>query len=220
MGLKTMKFELRTWLISILMMAALAGCSVFGVRDTEEAVYQVTLAEGEFELRQYDPMIVATTFVDGDFDNAGDVAFRRLFGYITGDNSGALKISMTAPVTGLRGADSAGADIAMTAPVSGQAIGPGWAFSFVLPEGYTLDNSPRPSDAEIELKRIPAQRMAVVRYSGLRSKSSFEENTERLRAWLAEQSLQAVSEPMYAGYDPPWTLPFLRRNEVLLGLLP
>jgi hypothetical protein len=196
------------------------GCSLFGIRSTEEAPYSVLEEQGQYQIRHYESLIVATTIVDSDFDEAGKQAFRRLFNYISGDNKAAREIAMTAPVIATENAAMDSEKIAMTAPVMREKRDQGWRFSFVLPAGYTLENSPLPNDERVSLQQIPARKVASLQYSGSWQQERFDANSELLLQWLSEQKLQPDSLPRVAGYDPPWTLPFLRRNEVLVDIKP
>lgn len=196
----------------------ITGCSVVGIRSTEEPNYAVLQGEDRFEVRQYDSIVIAETLVDAEFDKAGDIAFRRLFAYISGDNQTAAKISMTAPVMALDEKRSSGEKISMTAPVTGQKIAQGWRYAFVLPSDYTIDNAPVPDSPDIILKQIPARKAAVIGYSGLWDEEAYEENLAALQSWMRQNNLEADSLPRVAGYDPPWTLPFLRRNEIIIDI--
>ena len=202
-----------------------SGCSLFGIRSTEEAPYSVLEEQGQYQIRQYESLLVATTIVDSDFDEAGKQAFRRLFNYISGDNKAAREIAMTAPVLATENvatgnAVTDGEKIAMTAPVIREKQDRGWRLSFVLPAGYTLENSPLPNDDRVSLQQIPARKVASLQYSGSWQQERFDANSELLLQWIREQQLQPDSLPRVAGYDPPWTLPFLRRNEVLVDIKP
>ncbi len=192
----------------------LGGCSLFGVRTVEEAGYVVIDSSGDIELRDYAPMVVVETFVKADFDDAGNRAFGKLFAYISGENRAQQEIEMTAPVVASQ--DETGESIEMTAPVIADKGATGWRFAFVLPARYTLDSAPLPLRDDVRLRALEPRRIAVLTYSGLRSERKFEHNTTRLNDWLAGKGLEALSGPSYAGYDPPWTLPFLRRNEVMI----
>jgi DNA gyrase inhibitor GyrI len=88
----------------------------------------------------------------------------------------------------------------------------------VLPAGYRLDNAPTPTREDVTLARVPARRVAVKRYSGWWNEASYRENLQLLQGWMRQNKLEADSEPRYAGYDPPWTLPFLRRNEIMIDI--
>ena len=205
-------------LIAFLMIVFQTGCSLFGVRTAEEANYQIIDAQDPFEVREYEALLVAETIVDANFDEAGNIAFKRLFGYISGANRAQQEIAMTAPVMALDEQPSDGEKIAMTAPVSGEKVALGWRFAFVLPAEYSLDSAPLPTSPEVKLALLPARRVAVVRYSGSRSEVAYDRNLESLRGWMRQRQLEAASSPRFAGYDPPWTLPFLRRNEVLIDI--
>ena len=196
----------------------LSGCSLFGIRSTEEAPYSVLQEQGQYQIRQYESLLVVTTVVDSDFDEASKQAFRLLFNYISGDNKTGQEISMTAPVIASENMMTRGEEISMTAPVTGEKIDQGWRFSFVLPAGYTLVNAPLPIDERVSLGQIPARRVASLQYSGSWQQARFDVNAQLLLQWIQEQQLQPDSLPRVAGYDPPWTLPFLRRNEVLIDI--
>ena len=197
-----------------------SGCSLFGIRSTEEAAYSVLSEQGHYQIRQYESLVVATTDVDSDFDEAGKQAFRRLFNYISGDNTAGQEIAMTAPVIATENQSNGGEEIAMTAPVSSERLDQGWRFSFVLPASYTLEKAPLPTDERVSLAQIPSHKVASLQYSGSWDQARFDANAELLLQWIEEQQLRPESLPRVAGYDPPWTLPFLRRNEVLVDIKP
>lgn len=194
------------------------GCSLVGIRSTGEPDYSVLQNDELFEVRQYETLVIAETLVDADFDEAGSVAFRRLFGYISGDNEAASQIAMTAPVMALDEKKATGEKISMTAPVTGQQTALGWRFAFVLPSDYTLENAPMPDNPEVRLELLPARKVAVVQYTGSLNKAGYDENLKLLQQWMLQNQLKADSSPRVAGYDPPWTLPFLRRNEVMIDI--
>ena len=197
-------------LLNFLNTLFLTGCSVFGVMSVEEAGYDVVKENGRIQVRLYKPMVVAQTEVDAIYDEASNKAFSRLFNYINGNNKKQQKISMTAPVI----MDPKAEEIAMTAPVFQEKSGKFWLMQFVLPKEYTLDIAPVPTDTSITLKGIPSKKVAVLRYSGFLSEQSITEKTKELNAWLDAEGLKPISAARSAGFDPPWTLPFLRRNEV------
>src|SRR6056297_2908680 len=185
-----------------------AACSVFGGAAAPEPDYDVILAEPPFELRDYGELVVAKT----PMTNGSGAAFGRLFDYISGANSGTRDIAMTAPVLNTDAAD--GATIAMTAPVLQSRVD-AREMIFVLPDDMTPQTAPVPTDPAVSLATIPPRRVAVVRYSGFLSRRASTEEA-RLRDWLARKSLRPTGPAEVAGYNPPWTLPPLRRNEVLI----
>jgi hypothetical protein len=178
----------------------------------EEAPFTTLEREGAFELRQYQPYVVAETLVEGEFRAVGNEGFGRLFGYISGKNAGSKSISMTAPVE----QSKAGERIAMTAPVVQQRAGQAWRIAFVLPASYTLETAPQPTDPRVTLSQTPARLMAAVRYSGTWSRANYDENLGKLRAFIQERKFTAMGEPVWARYNPPMMPWFLRRNEILI----
>ena len=195
-----------------------SGCSIVGISGVEEAAYTVVVADDDFEIRDYEPMTIVETTVDGEFDNAGNEAFRRLFAYISGDNVANSKIAMTAPVIADPAGTNSGQDIAMTTPVLREYNRKGWRYMFVLPADFSLQTAPTPLDENVRLAEIPGKKVAVIRYSGFWSEESMLEKTSELNGWIAENALTSASEPRWAGYNPPWTIPFLRRNEVMIDV--
>lgn len=168
------------------------------------------------ELREYAPLIRAETVVTGPYKESLNDGFRILANYIFGANTGGAKIAMTAPV----GAEAAGSGekIAMTAPVGAEATEAGWRVSFVMPAEYTLDTLPRPLDARVSLRELPSHRVAALRFRGWAGEAAVNERKAELASALREQGLEPQGEPLVAQYNPPWTLPFLRRNEILVAV--
>ncbi|MGB5395939.1 MAG: heme-binding protein [Gammaproteobacteria bacterium] len=194
------------------------GCSLVGINNVEEATYTVAIKQDNFELRDYDPMIIVETTIDDDFENAGSQAFRRLFAYISGDNVANSEIAMTAPVIADPAGTSPGTDIAMTAPVLQEYSMGGWRYAFVLPADFTLETAPKPLDDNVKLAAVAGKKVAVIQFSGFWSEESMQDKTSALNDWISANNLTSTSEPRWAGYNPPWTIPFLRRNEVMIDV--
>lgn len=180
----------------------------------EQPTYRVTETQDNLEIRQYDPYVVVETFVEGDFGDAGNEGFRRLFRYISGANQARTEISMTAPVTQA----PAGEKVSMTAPVTQVGEAGGHWVSFVVPSKYTLETAPQPTDPNVRLRLVPAQAFAAIRYSGFWSEKRYQSEEGELRAFMRERGLEAAGEPLFARYNPPFMPPFLRRNEILIPL--
>jgi hypothetical protein len=199
----------------------MAGCSVFGIRTAEELKYNVVSKSGDFEIREYQPYILAEASMQGSYEKVQGDLFRILAGYIFGKNTTETKIAMTAPVQTNPETKDTSEKIAMTAPVlmkpEGQEI---WKMAFSMPSKYTMQTLPKPLDPRVTLIEVPAKTFAVIRFSG--SYDNLEtrhRKTEELSKWLATQTqYKKVSQPVFAGYDPPFTIPFLRRNEVLIEI--
>jgi hypothetical protein len=173
------------------------------VMAVSEPAFSVVRSEGSIELRDYPGFIVAETEVSGDFDAAGRTGFRRVAGYIFGGN---------------KKPDGSSEKIAMTAPVTLEPKGDQWRVHFVMPEGYQMDSLPRPVDPNVRLRQVPAHRVAAIRFSGFTTDASILENTEALRAWIAKEQLTEISSPQVARYNDPFTLPWNRRNEILIEI--
>lgn len=195
----------------------------------EEPTFEVVRKEGAMEIRKYAPFIVAQTWVQGDMDEASSRGFRLIADYIFGNNVAvgertAAKIAMTAPVT--MAPEAASQKIAMTAPVTmaqqAAASAPGasqrWRVHFVMPRQYTLATLPKPNNQEVQLEEVPAKWFAVLRYSGMNTNARVQQRNEEAVAWVVAQKLTPLGPPQLARYDPPWTLPPFRRNEVLVEI--
>ena len=198
----------------------LGGCSLLGIRTAEEASYAVVASQDDIELRDYASYVSVETTVSADFDDAGNRAFRKLFGYISGDNRAQEKIAMTSPVTASESTAGDGEEIEMTIPVIASERQRGWRFAFVLPGRFTIDSAPLPLDPDVELVENRPRRVAVLTFSGRWREAAFRDNLERLLGWIEKNGYEAASSPRFAGYDPPWALPFMRRNEIIIDLEP
>ena len=194
----------------------LGACSAFGIRSgTEEPRYSTVERLDNVEIRRYAPRLAAETTVPGGAYNARGEGFRRLAGYIFGGNAGRRRIDMTAPVAQASvqaDAKSGGERIAMTAPVA-QARGEGgWVIRFFLPAALT--DPPAPNDARVRVVPVPEETVAVLRFSGTATQDAVADRTKTLMTALSRSPWHPAGEPVAWFYDPPWTLPPLRRNEV------
>jgi hypothetical protein len=198
----------KTRSIGLLALAAsllVAGCSVFGGKAADEPAYRVVEQDGAIEIREYDGFAVAETSVVAPFDEATGTGFRRLFDYISGANLGAAKIEMTAPVL----TEPKGEKIAMTAPVLAQPRNE---------MRETAETAPTPTDDRVTLRDLPSRRVASIKFTGRFRNAAAEQNRQVLADWLAARGLTHQGDWQFAGYNPPWTVPALRRNEVLVTL--
>ncbi|MHC4626442.1 MAG: SOUL family heme-binding protein [Planctomycetota bacterium] len=211
-GQKTGDFSLimraSSYIMILILPVFLCSCATVGI---EKAKYEVVDKQGKFEIRQYRPQIVAETVVESDFDNAGNAAFRRLFNYISGENRKKESIAMTAPVNQKGGSQK----IAMTAPVNQQQSEGNYSVTFLMPSKYTMETLPEPLDPAVKLREIAARKIAAIRYSGSWSRKKYETNKALLEEFIAMKGLRITGQDIFARYDPPFQLWFLRRNEVL-----
>ena len=185
----------------------------------DEPAYAVVQTTDVFEVRQYAPYLVAEVVVPGPVSEAGNQGFSLLGGYIFGKNKGERKLEMTAPVTQTVLPPAPPVKLEMTAPVTQAATAGGFLVQFVMPKGYTLATLPEPLDARVKLREVPGNRVAVIRFSGSWSQSTYEEQLQKLRSALAAAGMTTAGEPVSSRYNSPFSLPFLRRNEVWLNLV-
>ena len=204
-------------LLSFPRQLAESALSVVGIRGgTEEPPHTARDLGDGIEIRRYEERIAAETAVDDTEEGARNAGFRRLAGYIFGGNGGGTKIAMTAPVAQQR---PAGTKIAMTAPVSQSAGSDGeWVIRFYMPATWTMAELPTPNDDGVHLVTVPPETVAVLRFSGNRDAKAVAAKTHELQEALQRKGIKPSGEVTAWFYDPPWTLPFLRRNEVAIPI--
>ncbi len=182
----------------------------------EQPDYKVLHREGAVELRRYGPRLVAETVVRGDEVSARNKGFQAIAGYIFGRNQAGKSIPGTAPV-----AQAKAEKIAMTAPVAqARAADGSWRVQFFMPAKYTVETLPRPNDPAVKIVQLPSEQYAVLRFSGLAGRSAVATRTRELSAKAAAMGWTVTGSPVVWFYDPPWTLPPMRRNEVALPVAP
>ena len=182
-----------TLLLVTLLLAWLKAGGTTAHAGYATAPYKVIRTDGKFELRDYPVLVVAETPMRG-----ADSAFMRLFNFIGGKNAAQKKIAMTTPV------------------FMNHTAGTNATMAFVMPEKLGTKAVPQPTEAGVVVKEVPAGRFAVLRFSGWRSEKNSIAALAQLTAWLAQEKIPTTGEPVFAYFDPPWTLPFWRRNEVML----
>ena len=186
---------------------------------TEEPKFSIIEKSEAFELRTYAPQLVAEVKVEGDLDTASSQGFRLIAAFIFGQNQVSEKISMTAPVA-IETAQST--KIAMTVPVGIEASKDSakglnqWVFSFVMPSEYTMATLPKPLNPLVTIRELPAQKRAAITFSGFYNEAKVLEKTKALEEWIKSKQWQAIGSPQFARYNPPWSIPFMRRNEILI----
>ena len=187
------------------------------VMATEEPQFSILEKAPPFELRSYAPMILAEVKVEGDLEEASGQGFRLIAAYIFGQNQVSEKIAMTTPVT-IEGQAPKSAKIAMTSPVTIESNAGQWIVSFVMPAEYTMETLPKPLNSKVQLRQIPAIKRAVISFTGFYNENKVADRTLELEEWMKTKNLQAAGTPKFARYNPPWTLPFMRRNEIMIDV--
>ena len=170
-------------------------------RNVETASYQVVESDGDIEIRDYPALVVAEVTRTGPRDQAVRSGFGPLARYIFAKERDGEKIAMTAPVTQK---DQGGT----------------WTIQFIMPSSYDLQRLPKPADADVKLRELPATRRVAIRFSGWWSDELFKAKDAELRTWLASKGLAPSGTPTFAYYNDPFTPGFLRRNEILYDLTP
>jgi hypothetical protein len=201
----------------------------------EEPSFALQLSEGDFQVRRYPAMINAETTVRGDAWGARFAGFGPLADYIFATERGGEKIAMTAPVTQASRdkiamtapvTQAPRSKIAMTAPVTQSArsedaaSGEEWIITFTMPAAYTMGSLPAPVNPDVRLVEVPARTMGVLSFTGLATDGDMQTAESRLRQAVARAGLQAKGDVSFAFYDPPWVLPFFRRNEAMVEVEP
>ena len=193
----------------------------------EEPKYAVIVSDAQFEVRHYAPVLIAETIVEGDMDAASSKGFRLIADFIFGNNLSSdtdkkSKIAMTAPVT----VEPQSSKIAMTAPVtvepqaaeSNMKTAKTWRINFVMPSQYTLANIPKPKNNAVSLREVPSKYFIVHKYSGFNTVARVQTKTDETVEWAIKRSYKMIGTPQLSRYDPPWTLPMFRRNEIMLEI--
>ncbi len=179
----------------------LVGCSVFGKSSVETAPYRVLKSDSQqkIELRYYERLVLVSTPMVGGMDSGKNGAFYKLFGYISGKNTQGSKIAMTAPVF---------MEDAIEQPT----------MSFVLPTSYTLDTAPTPQDPDVKLYEVIDYTVAVITFNGVLKRGNIDKHEALLETWIESEGCKIKGAYKAAGYNPPFTIPALRRNEVLIPI--
>jgi len=181
--------------------------------NVEKPDYKVIQTERNIEIRQYEPMIIAEVEVDGKREDAIREGFRLIADYIFGNNTVQRDIDMTAPVQ-----QQESQKIAMTAPVQQQSTGRSWQISFVMPSKYSMETLPEPKNDRVRLKEIMTKKFVVIKFSGTNSNENVTEHENQLMNYIEANQIKIIDSPKYAFYNAPWTLPFMRRNEVMIEI--
>lgn len=212
-----MKVLLISVALLLMLLVGYLGLYWWSMRKVKAPAYSVIKRSGAIEIREYAPMLIAQVTVSGSREVAINQGFRLLAGYIFGDNhtqgKASQTIAMTAPVM-----QGPAAKIAMTAPVLQSPSGAKWQVEFVMPKSYSLATIPKPNRPEIKLIERNPVKTAVIRFSGSITNQQLAKKELKLKQFIEQYQLTAISEPRYAFYNPPWTLPWLRRNEVMIDI--
>jgi pentatricopeptide repeat protein len=187
----------------------------FTVMAIEEPEFISIEKKDAFEIREYQPKLIAQVLVNGTFDSASSKGFRLLADFIFGNNKtneGSKKIDMTAPVV----THDASEKIDMTAPVVSEETERGWYISFNMPKQYSKDTLPVPNNPEVKIIEVPTEKFAVITFSGLVREKKYAEMLSLLNEEMRKRNLEPQGPAILARYNPPWTLPFLRRNELMI----
>jgi SOUL heme-binding protein len=203
---------------------AAGGAAIFmshSAQAIEQPKYSVVQSNDVYEIRKYEPYIVAEVVVPGPESEAGGQAFSMLGGYIFGKNKGERKLEMTAPVVQTPvAAPASSTKIEMTAPVVQTPIQNGFLVQFMMPSAYTLATLPEPLDTKVKLRQVEGKTVAAHRYSGSWSQSNYDEHLNILKTALTKDGVKTLGEPLYSRYNPPITPWFLRKNEIWFNVQP
>ena len=197
--------------ILLIVVVLVFGAAMIGpiMSNVEVPAYKILKKEQNIEIRQYPPLIIAEVKTAGSRQASIGDGFRILADFIFGNNEGEKQLSMNGPVT-----QQEGIKIAMTAPVQQEKTDTEWAISFIMPSKFSIDTIPNPINDRIKIIQIPSKRYAVITFSGRSTEANLTKHTNELEIYMNGSSYSKVGNAKYAFYNPPWTLPFLRRNEV------
>ncbi len=207
--------------ILIVLAVALVLWSAWGFFSSrvEQTEYTVVEKKKDYEIREYPAHIVAQTTVPGSYGDSMGSGFRIVAGYIFGGNTKKESIAMTAPVVAEKGESVAVSEsIAMTAPVVAMTEGDSQVVSFSMPRSYTLETLPTPTDPRVKIVMVPAKKYAVTQFLWYRSDARIKKMQAKLLSALARDNVVTQGSTAYAGYNAPWTPPWMLRNEVLVEI--
>ncbi|MBU6197431.1 MAG: heme-binding protein [Cyanobacteria bacterium REEB446] len=206
----------KPWIIiTSITLTLLLGYAALGpaMSNVEKPQYQLISEQGNIQIREYNPSIVAEVQVQGEREEAISQGFRLLADYIFGNNKVEQDIAMTAPVT-----QQSGQKIAMTAPVKQQGSDNAWKVNFTMPSKYSMNTLPKPNNEKVTLYQVPSKKYIVIKFSGMGSNKNLALHEKELQEYISKNKIQTLSEPIYAFYNPPWTLAFLRHNEIMIEI--
>ncbi|KAF3363397.1 Uncharacterized protein PHSC3_000006 [Chlamydiales bacterium STE3] len=183
------------------------------VGDFNEPKYKVVKAEENIEIRSYPHLLVAEVKFNGKRKEALKEGFKVLADYISGNNFLKQKIEMTAPVL-----EQSLTTLSIHESPIKQLNGNEWLIRYIFPESYNLENAPKPHNASIQVLLLPAKHLAVIRYSGRTGDENVTTQMTKLQKFICDKQLKPIGPPIFAYYNPPWTLPFMRRNEMMIFL--
>jgi hypothetical protein len=182
--------------------------------DVETPEYEVVKSDRNIEIRLYEPMIIAKVLMDGKREDAIGDGFRLLADYIFGNNT----VKQYTDMASLKKKQQKGTTIAMTAPVQQQSADSSWQVSFVMPSKHSMKELPKPGNDRVTLKEIPAKQFIVITFSGMNSDANVKKYEDKLMQYIKTNDILFVGSPKYAFYNPPWTLPPMRRNEIMIEI--
>ena len=203
------KYIVTIILLLLILVTAYFSFYFYSMKNVKEPKYIVSKKNENIEVRVYKPMIIAEVSLSGNANDTINSGFRLLADYIFGNN-----ISMTTPVT-----QQKATKISMTAPVmQQQSDKQKWNIQFVMPEEYTLKSLPKPNNNQVKIRQVSPKTMVAIQFFGSRSKELIKKNTGVLKEYIKARQLKVIGEPLFAFYNPPWTLPFMKRNEIMYEL--
>ena len=201
-------------LIALVVIMVLWSLWGFMGSRAEHADYTLERKMNGYEIRECPAHIVAQTTVRGSYGESMSKGFRIVAGYIFGGNTKKESMAMTAPRVAQKGGNTS-ERIAMTTPVVATSEGDAQIISFGMPRSYTLETLPAPNDPRVKIVMIPAGKYAVLRFSWYRSDARVKRMQEKLLSALNRDNVVVKGSLAYAGYNAPWTPPWMNRNEAL-----
>lgn len=194
----------------------IGGCSFLGQRTGEEALYSTLAVDENFEIRLYEPLIIAQVANEGSYFSATKAGYDRLTNYVSGDNLANQTVSVNPAIT--VGTGSKKPKIELTVPYYEEYLDGVWLTSVAMPESYTLKTLPVPTDSGITFKVLPRLKVAVISYMGYRSERMISKKADMLMQWMSQNRLKPTSAARSVIYDSPWTVPMLRRHEIHMNV--
>ena len=194
-----MKKMILSLLIVIAILTVFQSFMVASTNNIEKQPYRVIKKEKEFEIRYYPSATFATIKSNvNTYRELSGGGFRKIAGYIFGNNESSTKIAMTSPVHMEIGNE-------------------GSSMSFVMPSKYSVNNLPKPNDSKVEIHESKPEYVAAIEFGGYVNDATLKRYTEQLQKSLENHNIKPIGHYRYLGYNPPYQL-INRRNEVIVEI--
>ena len=171
---------------------------------TQRQEFRVIRTYKDFEIREYEPCVIAEVKVSAHYSDATSAAFGSLFRYISKGNKGSEKIAMTAPVIAAQKDETSKANE--------------WFVSFVMPAGSNIGHLPHPNDPQVILRELGKETCIATSFRGRATAELSKEKSDKLRADALRENISLSEETRICRFDPPFKPGFMQYNEIVIPI--